>query len=250
MKTSRQGSLGGHQRLAPTRGRLDGPLRVARPEDSPAGGSHRRTFGIFERLGQGRGQGIKDPQHLPPLKERGRAGTGEGRQFVFVPPLFKGRIQGGLTSPDQIQPRYASVRDAAGAASVAAPISDGLTFDAPTGHLFITNFNGGTPGGIIEINPTTLGVVATHNGPSGGDGIASDGPGNMLIASRGDSRIYKLTLATNTLSQRTFVQGLDDLALMTGLGAPAPEPSTLVMAAAAVTFGLAAVRRKKMTTRA
>jgi sugar lactone lactonase YvrE len=126
---------------------------------------------------------------------------------------------------------------------------DGLTFDPYTGLLYATSVFGNL---VYSIDPNNLSVV--HDVTSkigsipGPDGITTDGVGNIYIASSGslgDSHIYQLDLINQTLTQKTFVNGLDDLAPLSGLGS-IPEPSSFVLAG----FGFAVLaawhwRRRK-----
>src|SRR5262249_46966054 len=100
------------------------------------------------------------------------------------------------------------------------------------------------------VDPTAVNLMTTlvpnTAGLPGPDGIVSDGAGNLFIASRGNSHIYQYNLTTNTLTQRTLVNGLDDLAPASGLGAPAaPEPSTLAGAALGALMSAGYVWRKR-----
>jgi len=114
---------------------------------------------------------------------------------------------------------------------------DGLTYDPYSGLLYASSLFGNS---IVSLDPNNLNNVVnvtSHLGvmPSP-DGITTDGVGNIFIASSaslGDSYIYQLDLINSTLTQNTFVYGLDDLAPLIGDGS-LPEPSTLVLAAMGV----------------
>jgi DNA-binding beta-propeller fold protein YncE len=108
---------------------------------------------------------------------------------------------------------------------------DGLTFDSFSGMLFAADFNHGR---ILEINPGTMAVVATLT-PGGAalsvpDGLTSDGMGNLYIASEGNSSVMRYDIRTNTETVVGTINGLDDLAPASGLGSPAPEPSSVILA--------------------
>jgi sugar lactone lactonase YvrE len=124
---------------------------------------------------------------------------------------------------------------------------DGLTYDSSTGMLFASDYNHGK---ILRINPTTL--ATTEITPLGSaldqpDGIVSDGNGNLFIASRGNAHVIEYNIATNTASDLATINGLDDLAPASGLGAPpTPEPSTIVSAlSGAIALAWYARRRRK-----
>jgi hypothetical protein len=70
-------------------------------------------------------------------------------------------------------------------------------------------------------------------------------------AARGDFHIYQYHINTSSLIQRTLVNGLDDLAPASGLGAPpgiAPEPASLLLAGLGA-LGLAIGRHWKVSRR-
>jgi hypothetical protein len=110
---------------------------------------------------------------------------------------------------------------------------DGLTYDPFSGMLYASSLFSNL---IYSIDPNNLSIVHDVTSKLGTipapDGITSDGIGNIFIASSaslGDSHIYQLDLIANTLTQKTFVNGLDDLAPASGLGS-LPEPSSFVLA--------------------
>ena len=109
---------------------------------------------------------------------------------------------------------------------------DGLTYDPYSGLLYASSVFGNV---IYSIDPNNLNNVqiatASLGSVPGPDGITTDGVGNIFIASSysiGDSHIYQLNLISNTLTQDTFVNGLDDLAPASGAGS-VPEPSSLAL---------------------
>ena len=91
---------------------------------------------------------------------------------------------------------------------------------------------------MYSIDPNDLSNVNTII-PSGvlvtPDGLTSNGKGDLFIAVQGDSRVYEYNIATQVLTPSTVVPGvLDDLAPASGIGSPVPEPSSLIVVAAAV----------------
>ncbi len=98
---------------------------------------------------------------------------------------------------------------------------DGLTYDPFSGKLFSGSLGGN---GLYEFDPATLAVTLLPN--TGGvafDGITTDSAGSLYIA--GSGFIWQYNLITNTLTRETAVNGLDDLAPATGLGAPNTAPA-------------------------
>lgn len=131
---------------------------------------------------------------------------------------------------------------------------DGLTYDSFTGFLYAADYNNGR---IVRIDPTTMAVtVLTTTGvtmPGGGpDGIVSDGQGHLYIASRANGEVVEYTFATNTLRNVAHIDGLDDLAPVSGLGAPntTPAPPSLLLAAIGVPFLILGNRLRGRRTRA
>jgi DNA-binding beta-propeller fold protein YncE len=107
---------------------------------------------------------------------------------------------------------------------------DGLTYDPFTGHFFASTWSDGN--GFYEISPTTLTSLGFTAGVPNSDGIVSDGNGNIYIAGTGDQHVYQYDSRTSTLTQKTMVAGLDDIAPVSGLGAPpapTPEPSLVIL---------------------
>jgi sugar lactone lactonase YvrE len=153
-----------------------------------------------------------------------------GRLFV--------NISTGFTANDsqvkQIDPTTGAVLHTSGNTGV---FLDGLTYDSFTGMLFASDYNNGR---ILEINPNNLSsfTVLTPTGAalSDPDGITSDGQGNLFIASRANSHVIEYNIATNTATVVGTINGLDDLAPVSGLGAPTPEPSSMIIVVACTTI--------------
>jgi DNA-binding beta-propeller fold protein YncE len=127
---------------------------------------------------------------------------------------------------------------------------DGLVYDPYSGLLYATSYLGNT---IYSIDPNNLSNVQNLLGGTGTgglpspDGITTDGIGDLFIASSeygGDSHIYQYNLVTHVLTQETYVNGLDDLAPASGLGA-LPEPSGLVLVGAGAIGLLSYAWRKR-----
>jgi DNA-binding beta-propeller fold protein YncE len=133
-------------------------------------------------------------------------------------------VDNGGGSINQIDPTTGAVLHSS---MQSLPNLDGLTYD-PFTHLLYATALGTSQ--IYAIDPNTL--VATllpNSGVPRPDGVVADGLGHLFVASRGDFHIYEYDLGTNQLTQRTMLFGLDDLAPLVGLGAPTPEPSTLLL---------------------
>jgi sugar lactone lactonase YvrE len=108
---------------------------------------------------------------------------------------------------------------------------DGLTYDSYSGLLYASSLNGNRVYSIDPNNLNTVNDVSSKLGNiPGPDGITSDGIGNIFIAAGGNEYVYQLDLVNNTLTQKNYVYGLDDLAPASGLGSPMPEPSAATLA--------------------
>ena len=108
---------------------------------------------------------------------------------------------------------------------------DGLTYDPYSGRLFASSVFGNT---VYEFDPNNLNNVQDLSlklgSIPGPDGITTDGIGNIFVASTGapDGYVYQIDLIGQTLTQKQYVPGLDDLAPASGLGSgTVPEPLTM-----------------------
>lgn len=107
---------------------------------------------------------------------------------------------------------------------------DGLAFDSNTGNLFATDAGGGH---VYRLDRNNLAAGAQLHATliAGGnfvDGIASDGTGNLFVAVRNlanenSSGLYQVSATTGAFQQVANVPFLDDIAPLSGLGAPPPE---------------------------
>jgi streptogramin lyase len=125
---------------------------------------------------------------------------------------------------------------------------DGLTYDGFTGHLWATDEDASA---LIEINPNTLTTVS-HPLPtnsSGGamlpDGLCGDSAGKLWYASRGDFNIYEYNITSGTSTPVVNINGLDDLAPVSGLGSPSPEPAALSLIGLAIPLLCRARQRRR-----
>jgi len=153
----------------------------------------------------------------------GLAYDNQGRLFANL-----GTRNGGVAGKfvAQINPVTGSILNA----STGLNSLDGMTFDPFTGKIYSASLFGNL---IYALDPNNLSNVSTVAvGVGLPDGVVADGQGNLFIASRSDFHVYQFDLTTNTLSQKTFVAGIDDLAPASGLGASnntVPEPITATL---------------------
>jgi hypothetical protein len=123
---------------------------------------------------------------------------------------------------------------------------DSISFDALTGKLYVSSDGGG-----FYTLPTDL-SSATFTSVSGSpvfDGMASSGNLLYFVVRGTGALIYDLN--TGTVTERSpSIPGADDIAPLTGLGSPVPEPSSIVLFGSgfAILAG-AAIRRKGVTAR-
>jgi streptogramin lyase len=127
--------------------------------------------------------------------------------------------------------------------SVPVTYADGMTYDSHSGKIYVASFSTNS---LYSVDPTTLVATRVATGFDGPDGITADGKGNIFVASFYTGNIYQYNENSGLVTQRTHVNGLDDLAPASGLGSPTPEPSTLVMAAVGLlAVAGAACRRRR-----
>jgi sugar lactone lactonase YvrE len=147
-----------------------------------------------------------------------------GRLFVNVSTGFTSQP----THLEQIDPTTGAILQTV---SLNGIFLDGLTYDSYTGMLWASDYDHGR---IVEINPNNLSyTVITPSGASiadnGPDGIVSDGKGYLFIASRANNTIIQYDIATKVATAVGSLSGVDDLAPVSGLGAPTPEPSSILI---------------------
>jgi sugar lactone lactonase YvrE len=134
------------------------------------------------------------------------------------------------THIEQINPTTGAIIQSA---TINGIFLDGLTYDSFTGMLWASDYNHGK---LVEIDPSNLsnytvfaptGAAIANFGP---DGVVSDGLGNLFVASRANNTIIQYDITSNKATAVGTVDGLDDLAPVSGLGAPSvPEPSSMVL---------------------
>jgi sugar lactone lactonase YvrE len=115
---------------------------------------------------------------------------------------------------------------------------DGLTFDSTTGTLWVGSENGA----IWQVPKSLLSETSFAAGSI--DGLEADGKGNIYLANFG-SNVQEFNIATDTLTNLTSVPGLDDLAPVSGLGSPTPEPGTLLLFGGGLLGIVGRLRRKR-----
>jgi hypothetical protein len=105
---------------------------------------------------------------------------------------------------------------------------DGLTFNAATGKLYVASDGGGFY--TVDTALTSAPFTAVAGSPVF-DGIASNGNLLYFVVRGGNGVIYDLN--TGMLTQTSpFISGADDIAPVSGLGAPVtgvPEPASVVL---------------------
>ena len=103
---------------------------------------------------------------------------------------------------------------------------DGITFDPVSGALWVSDRSGNAlfkvPTDLTSSTVFAAGLIPLP------DGLESDGSGNIFVAASG-TNVYEYNIAGNIVTQENAVPGLDDLAPLTGLGAPTPEPGSLLL---------------------
>ena len=102
---------------------------------------------------------------------------------------------------------------------------DGMTFDSFTNSIWVGANNAALVklalglGSATTYSPANLGTV---------DGVAADGSGHIYTANFLNS-ISKYDITGNTASVIASTPGIDDLAPVSGLGAPVPEPGSILL---------------------
>ncbi len=143
--------------------------------------------------------GISEPQGI----------TYDNKGNLFV-------VAGGTDSLDQIDPTTGAVLKTI--TLNATGLLDGVTYDPVTSAFWVSD----NSGGLVEVsNYLTTPMVQEFLAPSaaGGvyDGVESDGQGNIYVAAY-SNHIVQYTIATNTFTALTSINGLDDLAPIVGTG--------------------------------
>jgi hypothetical protein len=121
--------------------------------------------------------------------------------------------------------------------------TDGITFDPFTGNLFVAQGSN-----ILEL-PTSLASTTsfTCGVCSFIDGLESDGNGNIDLADSSAGNIAQYNITGNTFAVVAGTPGIDDLAPVTGLGAPhpsVPEPTSLLLLGSVVSLISLRLRKK------
>jgi sugar lactone lactonase YvrE len=96
---------------------------------------------------------------------------------------------------------------------------DGITFDPVTGDLWVSAYSSG---GILRIPTNLSGSLGTFaSSIPNPDGLESDGKGNIFVAATTPgNNVWEYNIASDTATKKNAVPGLDDVAPLTGLGAP------------------------------
>jgi len=125
--------------------------------------------------------------------------------------------------------------------------SHGLTFDPFTNDIIMSSAN------LIEqFHPVTGTIVSTFTGPGGDeyDQSAADGHGHLFVASNNGNLVgldYDASglINTGTHGEAFLRASLDDIAPLSGSGAPVPEPASLaLLATSLIGFGWLGRRRR------
>lgn len=175
-----------------------------------------------------------------PRIDRLNLGTGA------VTPFLSGVGGGGVTYDGSgrlfavLPGRVAELNPQTGAVLQSTPgvlVLDGLAFDPQSGNLFASNGSGGQLFRFDRNNLAAGGqLLATLIGPGGFvDGVVADGAGNLFVAVRNItneslSGLFQVNATSGAFQQVATVPFLDDIAPVTGLGAP-PVVSTPATAA-------------------
>ena len=156
--------------------------------------------------------------------------------------LFVAATSGGSQKIVQIDPVTGAIINA-GDPNFSAGFLDGITYDPFSNLIYAAN------GGCMEtFDPVTLLAQGCVGNFSNLDGVMTDGAGNILVADVGSNQVGSYNITAGTSSYLFSAPGLDDIAPVSGLGAPppsVPEPETLLLFGTGI-VGLMGLRRRNL----